>query len=70
MAMALATPTMLPVPTRLAVDTISAWKADTDLPSLGFSLTTRMDSGSSRSWTSLPRKVKYRPTASSMMIRM
>ena len=70
MAMALATPTMLPVPTRLAVDTIRAWKADTEFAPLGFSPTTRMDSGSSRSWTSFPRKVKYRPTPSSMMIRM
>ena len=39
---------MLPVPTRLAVDTIRAWKAETELLSLGFSVTTRMDSGSSR----------------------
>ena len=61
---------MLPVPTRLAVDTIRAWKAETEFLSLGFSDTTRTDSGSSRSWTSLPRKVKYNPTASNMIIRI
>ena len=30
--MAVATPMMLPVPTREAVDTIRAWKEDTPLP--------------------------------------
>ena len=36
----------------------------------GFSDTTRIDSGSSRSWTSPLRRVKYRPTASKRMIRI
>ena len=66
--MAVATPTMLPVPTRDAVDTISAWKEDTLLSSLGFSVTTRMDSPNIRSWTNLVRKVYHRPQASSRMI--
>lgn len=49
MQMATDTPMMLPVPTREAVDTISAWKEDT-LPSFsGRSTTTRMASRSSRS---------------------
>ena len=44
MQMATDTPIMLPVPTREAVDTISAWKEDT-LPSFsGRSTTTRMAS--------------------------
>ena len=47
--MAVATPTMLPVPTREAVDTISAWKEDTLSSSLGFSVTTRTDSPNMRS---------------------
>ena len=60
---------MLPVPTREAVDTISAWKEET-LPSLlGFSITTRMDSGNRRSCTNLVRSEKYRPAASRTMMR-
>lgn len=66
--MALATPTMLPVPTRLAVDTIRAWNADTDSLEELFSPTTRMDSAKSRSCTPRVRMVKYSPTASSMMM--
>ena len=58
MAMALATPTILPVPTRLAVETISASKAETACLSSDFSLTTRIDSPSNRSWTNLLRQVK------------
>lgn len=62
--MAVDTPTMLPVPTRDAVDTMSAPK-DEMLPfSFGFSLTTRIDSPNSRNWISPVRIVKYRPAAS------
>ena len=68
MAMALATPTILPVPTRLAVETISASKAETAFSSPDFSPTTRMDSPSSRSCTNLDRTVKYSPAAISRMI--
>ena len=42
-------PTILPVPTREAVETIRAWKEDTAPASLGRSPTTRMDSTNSRS---------------------
>ena len=69
MQMAPATPTMLAVPTRLAVDTISASKAEMELRSPVFSPTTRMDSGSRRTWTSLVRTVKYSPAATSRMMR-
>ena len=68
--MALATPTMFPVPTRLAVETMRAWKAEMEFFPLGFSETTRMDSGSSRSWTKPLRMVKYSPAASRRIIRM
>ena len=40
MQMAVATPTILPVPTRDAVDTISAWKEETESSFSGFSPTT------------------------------
>ena len=63
--MATDTPMMLPVPTRDAVDTISAWKEDT-LPSFsGRSTTTRMDSFSSRSCGKRLRTVKNSPAATS-----
>ena len=56
---------MLPVPTRDAVDTISAWKEDT-LPSFsGRSITTRTDSFSSRSCGKRFRMVKNTPAATS-----
>ena len=38
-------PNRVPVPTREAVDTISAWKDETPLPSMGFSVTARNISG-------------------------
>ena len=65
MQMATDTPMMLPVPTREAVDTISAWKEDT-LPSFsGRSTTTRMASRSSRSCGNRFRMVKNSPAATS-----
>ena len=46
--MAVDTPTMLPVPTREAVETIKAPKEEIPSEFLGFSITTRRDSGSRR----------------------
>ena len=57
-------PTMLPVPTREAVDTIRAWKEEVEPACSGRSPTTRMDSPNSRNWTNLVRMVKYSPAAS------
>ena len=45
------TPMMLPVPTREAVETISAPKDEVASRLVGFSLTTRTDSPNSRNWT-------------------
>jgi len=66
--MAVEMPMMLPVPTRDAVDTISAWKEEVAPAFSGFSPTTRMDSRNIRNWTKRVRKVKYRPVASSRMM--
>ena len=68
MAMAFATPTILPVPTRLAVDTISASNAEIALLSSAFSPTTRTDSRSKRSCTNRLRREKNTPAASSRII--
>ena len=46
--MAVEMPAMLPVPTREAVDTISAWKEDSPVPSVLGCATTRMDSANRR----------------------
>ena len=56
--MAVEIPMMLPVPTREAVDTISAWKEETVPASWGFSPTTRMDSANILNWTKPLRTVK------------
>ena len=56
--MAVEMPMMLPVPTREAVDTISAWKEETVPASWGFSPTTRMDSANILNWTKPLRTVK------------
>ena len=55
------TPTMLPVPTRLAVETISAPSEETEFLSFGFSDTTWIDSPNRRNWINFVRAVKYRP---------
>ena len=52
------TPMMLPVPTREAVETISAPKEDMAPMLTGFSLTTRIDSPNSRTCTRPRRMVK------------
>ena len=65
MQMAVETPTMLPVPTREAVETISAPKEEMPPLVLGFSDTTRKDSPSRRTCMNLLRKVKNRPAARS-----
>ena len=56
---------MLPVPTREAVDTISAPKEETAPSVLGFSESTRKVSRSRRTWINLLRKVKVRPATTS-----
>ena len=55
---ALATPAMLPVPTREAVEIIRAWKEEMSLPSFFFSPSTRRASGNSRNCTPRVRTVK------------
>ena len=57
-AMAVATPAMLPVPTREAVEIIRAWKEEMSLPSFFFSPSTRRASGNSRNCTPRVRTVK------------
>ena len=57
-------PMMLPVPTRDAVETISAWKDDTSPPS-GFSRSTRKHSGKRRICIRPVLTVKYSPAATS-----
>ena len=59
--MAVDTPTMLPVPTRDAVDTISAPNEEMLPFSFGFSATTWIDSPNRRNWIRPVRIVKYRP---------
>ena len=56
--MATETPMMLPVPTREAVDTIRAWKEETEPARSGRSVTTRRDSRNIRNWMKRVRKVK------------
>lgn len=68
--MAVEMPMMLPVPTRDAVDTISAWKEEMEPALWGFSPTTRMDSPNIRNWIKPVRMVKYTPAASSRITRM
>ena len=57
--MAVETPTMLPVPTREAVETMSAWNEETFPDPLGFSETARMASGNRRIWTNRVRIVNH-----------
>ena len=52
---------MLPVPTRLAVETISAPSEETEFLSFGVSDTTWIDSPNRRNWINFVRAVKYRP---------
>ena len=56
--MAVDTPMMLPVPTRDAVETISAPKEEVAPRFTGFSFTTRIDSANRRNCTNFRRKVK------------
>ena len=65
--MAVATPTMLPVPTREAVDTISALNEDIP-PSCGFSEITLIASPKRRSCTNLVLNEKKIPAARSTII--
>ena len=62
---AVATPMMLPVPTRDAVETISAPNEEMPFSDLGFSETTLIDSLNMLSCMNLVCIVKYRPPASS-----
>ena len=55
---AVETPMMFPVPTREAVETMSAPKDEVEPRLTGFSLTTRMDSPKSRNCISPVRAVK------------
>ena len=66
-AMAVATPAMLPVPTREAVETIMAWNDDTLLPpsTCFFSVMALNMSFRCVNCTPLVRIVKYRPAAMS-----
>ena len=59
---AVATPAMLPTPTREAVDTISARNEETSPSSTGGSVTTRIASLNRRSGRARVRMKKYRPT--------
>ena len=61
--MAATTPIRLPMPTRVAVDTIRAWTPEMALPSrlVRFSAVTRSISGNRRTGRNLVRKVKKRP---------
>ena len=68
--MALATPAMLPVPTREAVEIIRAWKEEMSLPSFFLSPSTRRASGKSRNCTPRVRMVKYTPAAMSRAMRI
>ena len=63
-------PMIFPVPTRDAVETMSAWKDDTSPPSAGFSITTRKHSGKSLTCISPVRTVKYSPAATSTTTRI
>ena len=65
-----ATPTMLPVPTREAVDTISAWKDDTFCSPEGFSMISLQAVPNRRICTKRVRKVKSSPAAASTMMRI
>ena len=71
-AMAVATPAMLPVPTRLAVDTISAWNDEMERsPSTCFfSVSCLNMSLMKRICTPFVRMVKYTPTATSRISRI
>ena len=60
---------MLPVPTRDAVDTISAWKEEVAPAFSGFSPTTRMDSRNIRNWTKRVLKVNRKAHPNSMIIK-
>jgi hypothetical protein len=62
---AVETPTILPVPTREAVDIMSAWNDDTVLPDLSSEGSSRSlhDSLNKRSWTNFVLNEKYRPAA-------
>ena len=70
--MAVATPAMLPVPTRLAVDTISAWNDEMERsPSTCFfSVSCLNMSLMKRICTPFVRMVKYTPTATSRISRI
>ena len=61
------TPTRLPMPTRVAVDTISVWKDERPLPLSFFSQTAASISRNSRTGRSLVRRVKNTPAVSSRM---
>ena len=57
-AMAVATPAMLPVPTRPASDMVSAWKLDTPDGDFSPRIIRRIISGICLTWTSLLRMEK------------
>ena len=61
------TPTRLPMPTRVAVDTTSVWKDERPLPLSFFSQTAASISRNSRTGRSLVRRVKNTPAVSSKM---
>ena len=69
-AIAVATPAMLPTPTREAVETISARNEEKSLSFSGFSITTRIDSQNMRSGSAFVRIKKYKPAPIRRMIRM
>ena len=59
----MATPAMLPTPTRLDSDMLSAWNEDTPEPELRPWVIRRSMSGSARNWMKRVRRLKYRPTS-------
>ena len=62
-AMAMATPAMLPTPTRLDSEIDSAWNGDTPDSERSWRNTRRSMSGSARSWMKRVRTLKYRPVS-------
>ena len=67
---AVETPRIFPVPTRDAVETMSAWKGETAPSFCGFSITRRILSQNIRNCTKPVLQVKYSPAAVNTTTRM
>ena len=62
-AMAMATPAMLPTPTRLDSERDNAWNGDTPASERSWRNIRRSMSGNARSWMKRVRTLKYRPVS-------